>query len=291
MEHEHQYIARHVAADIVRKYDESLAERLEEADIEALARVRKYIEAAEAKWSEEFGVFVMRHDSWFWKLVPKRIDTKDDGSLVKFEWGWNAGEEGPCPSVTSTAGCAIEMALEVLKMFEDENGEVQVPERPEHPESERSEAINKMFPFEPGLMDALHGYSMRDYKAWLQSDKPLPPLKHEWVKYPEDHVEICTVCGEYWRTDPEADDYGGQVCPGKPQTDELFQTIHIFDPRRSEVLRHAQRLDRLTKIMAKAGAYPDEIELLLSPLRYFEGQLNEKDRTRYENERVGIVEK
>jgi len=292
MEQEHQFIARHVAADIVRKYDESLAELLEKADIETLARVRKYIKNAEAKWSKEYGIFVMRHDSFYWRLIPKRIDTKDDGSLVKFEWGWNAGEEGPCPSVTSSGEDAFEMALQILEMFKDENGEPQPPVRPEREaNSEVSRCLDEMFDQGDGLMEALGsgGYSLRDLKAWVASGKPLPPLKHEWVAYPEDHVEICAICGEYWRTNPEADDYGGQVCPGVPQKDEIFQSIHLFDPRRSEGLREAQRLDRLTKVMAKVDAKPQELEPLLVQLGVVVCVLNEGDRERYENERVGIV--
>jgi hypothetical protein len=292
MENEHQFIARHVAADIVRKYDESLAELLEQADIETLARVRKYIKNAKAKWSKEFGIFAMRHDSFYWRLIPKRIDSKDDGPLVKFEWGWNAGE-GPCPSVTSSGEDAFDMALEILQMFVDENGEPQRPERPEHKQDpEVSRCLDEMFEGGDGLMEALGGggYSLRDLKAWVASGKPLPPLKHEWVAYPEDHVEICSICGEYWRTNPEADDYGGQVCPGVPQKDEMFQTIHIFDPRRSEGLREAQRLDVLTKIMAKASAKPEELEPLLLRLNAVVGSLEKADRSRYEKERVGVWE-
>ena len=276
--------------------DDRLAHKLEEGDPAALEQFRPLLEEAEKEWGHEYKVFALRHDGILWNLVPTLIETEDDGVQVKFEWGWNAGhpEKGPCPSVTTGGGSAFDLAIELLEMFSNEDGDPVRPERPDYPEREQSPELTKFFDnfskLSSEMMEIMgdkSGCSFQETSAWVAAGKPNPIVPHEYVDYPEDRVKVCSACGSWYSTNPDHDDWGDRVCSGKPLTHEGAQSIHTFDPRRTPELREAQRLQKLTHYMSKLDAQPTELDPMLDKSHAAVEALNEEDKVRYDKERVG----
>lgn len=282
-----QYIVRHIASRLVRNADPELADELDAGDPRILEHLRRRIEEAEKAWSDEYHVIAIPNEGFYWRLTPEFLETEGDGPIVKLTWGWD--DDGP--AVTTTGGDAFDLAMAILTHFTDDKGEPYRPERPQETREQNPMVSKFMDDFSKiagELMDKglKGGCSLADVRAWIDSGKPDEPLKHEWVDYPEDHVKVCAVCGHYYYTD--RDDWGTQVCAGKPWHDPDHQTIHTFDPRRSPQLREAQRLDRLTTIMSKVEAKPEELEPLLVRLQQIVALLEDEDRARYDKERVGL---
>lgn len=298
MESEIQGVARRVAAEAMRLWgnDELFAKKLEDGDPAALEQFRPLMENAEKAWGHEYKVFALRHDGILWSLTPTLIEDEEDGQLVKFEWGWNAGhpEEGPCPSVTTDGGAAFDLAMELLEMFTDENGDPIRPERPEREEYKQPPKVEKFLDNFHKLADEFmnmmgdrSGCSLVEVSAWARAGKPDKITPHDYVDHPEDQVKVCSVCGHWYSTDPDHDDWGDRVCSLHPLMGENDQSIHNSDPRRTPELREAQRLDKLTFYMSKAGAQPAELDPMLDKLNTAVTSMGMEDRARYDKERVG----
>lgn len=288
-ESEIQYVVRRVLAEALRSSAPKFAERLDGREPEVLEPLLGTIEEMRKAWSEEFRVFALPTDGVYWRLSPELVETEEDGPLVRLRWGWHDDERAP--SVTTSGEDAFDLAIQILEFFTAEDGELRRPERPEigpgPPELQRF--LDDFHGAAAELMekDGFEGSaSLADVRAWIASGKPDEPLRHEWVEYPEDHVVVCSICGHYYRTD--CDDWGNRVCSGKPLMDDMFQSIHHFDPRRSPELREAQRLDRLTSVMAKVDATAQELEPLLVRSQEVVAKLGPEDRARYDRERVGL---
>lgn len=281
MESELQFIVRNAAADILGSLidREHLALLLREGNPETLEALRVHIDVAEKAWSQRYRRVAMRDSQMYWGLTAERNDTPNDGTIVTMKWGWELDH-----TVQMTAEDAWDLAQEILALFPE--GRVPMPERPINETFERhSRAF--MDAARPLMRHCKGGVSILDVRMWRASGSPNTPLRHMWESFPEDSVEICSVCGSYWRTDPAYDDHPHQVCSGKPTTDEIAQTIYRFDPRRSPNLRQAQRLDRLLAAMRMNGAIEVEMEPIRQHLEMVKSWLNGTDRERWENERVG----
>jgi len=294
MESELQYIVRHVLASWLDKEaiidEESLADdtsALRRGDPDALEDLRPLIEAAAAQWSKRYRVVVMRDSAMYWYPKVSREDTDGDGPVVALKWGWEDEHVLKIPGED-----AFDMAQDILDMFRDAAGNPVRPERLDRPAGDED--------FKRGcdaFMDVaeelrtrgLEGaISFEDVTAWRQSGSPEVPLRHVWQDYPEDHVSICSACGHYWRTREQDDDYPSEVCSGQPMVHEGARSIHHSDPRRSPLLRNAQRLDRLVRAMQYCEATPDELGRFTEALDSCLESLGTKDVLRYYAERVGI---
>lgn len=301
MEPERQYVTRNVVAKVLRREGLNsqihtlFADQLERSEPNAVARLREDIAEASAAWSKESKVVAMRHNDVYWRVYPKLLMTENEGPLVRLEWGWGAGIEGEeSPSLTTSGEDAFDLAVGILAMFTDEEGEPRRPERPERHEMEQSPEMSRFFEeFSKDanrLMPLLGGWSvsLQEIEAWRISGEPDPPLEHVYVEYPEDHVFVCSVCGHYYYTD--RDDCGTRVCAGKLLKGDGIQHIGKYDPRRSSELREAQRLDRLVTYLEKLEATEEETTPFRTSLEATLMTLTKEDRIRYNKDRVGLGE-
>lgn len=292
MESELQFVVRHVVAEVLRtereEADEALAERLASADLAALAELRTSIETVSRRWTHEHHLIAFHDEHMYWCLTPSREELPDDGTVVTLSWGMH---DQRC--VKMSGQDAIDMAVRLLKLFEQSDGSFEDPTPPTTRDlSERSPEAVRFFEHFNAVASELsargldQGVSLMDAEAWVASGRPDVPLRHAWVAFPEDHVEVCSVCGHYFWTN--RDNWGSIVCWGKPLRDTSFQSTHEWDPRRSPALREAQRLDHIVDVLQKLFATDDERAPFLEHLSSEVTALDPADLARFEKERVGI---
>jgi len=288
MESELQYIVRHVLASWLSEGLFDYTSALRRGDPDALEHLRPLIEAAASQWSKRYRVVVMRDSAMYWYPKVSREDTDGDGAVVALKWGWKDEHVLKIPGED-----AFDMAQDILDMFKDADGDHYRPERPDrdpNPDEDFKRGCDAFMEVAAKLRKlGLEGaISFEDVTAWRQSGSPEVPLRHVWQDYPEDHVQICDVCGHYWRTREEDDDYPSEVCSGQPMVHEGARSIHHSDPRRSPLLRNAQRLDRLVRAMQHCEASLSELQDVSTALDRCVACLGDADKARYYAERVGM---
>jgi len=285
-----QAVVRRVVAQMIRAAGaESLADKLEAGDPYAVGDLQPLIEEANKTWEREYKIIAINDQNMYWGIKATMEEIEGDGPIVRLHWGWD--DDGP-PRVSTPGEYAIDLAEEILEFFTNEDGEVVRPERPESPQSP---IISKFFEdfgkVADEYMEVTGNFgtcSLLDVSLWNQMGKPADVPEHEWVDYPEDQVQICAACNQWYSTDPDHDDFPTRVCPGQPLEDSRLQTTDKFDPRRSPALREAQRLDKLIHYMKAGGATQKELEPKLGELAAQKNQLTQEELKRYDKERVGL---
>lgn len=278
-----QAIVRRVVAKFVRALgDERSASLLDSADPTAIAELGPLINEAFKAWEKEANIVALKEGSIMWVVRPKLEVSEIDGPLIHLSWGWDNE-----PRLTMMGEDAFDLAVDILELFSDENGD---PVRPELPEYEGSAEISNHYKnLEPlgqeyESVAGVRGYSFLDLKIWSNLGKPNPIPKHQWVDYPDDGVRICEACNHWHRTN--GDDFAAEVCPGKPV--DYILTISEYDPRRSPQLREAHRLDKLFLRMQDCGATTKELDPIMVSLARAKDLLTEEEAERFEKERVGL---
>lgn len=264
-----------------------LAARLEACDPETILELRKHIDAAERAWSDEARVVAMRHEGVFWRLTPKVLEDDKNGTRVELRWGWDDEY-----SVTTSGRDALDLARELLGSFMDEYGKLREPREPAYDDPGRPNLrFFDDFMENAGELMKVEGWedgaSLLETMTWVALDKPVPVPVHTFVDYPEDEVRVCSACGEWYRTTLGIQDQRTRVCLGEPNRSEEYQTIHIFDPRRSPTLREAQRLDRIVWVLDQVKATRAESAPFASALKEAIASLVPEDRKRFDDARAG----